>query len=432
MDHCKWYRGPEPYAPEQRICVVGNGNSGNDVAAQVAALRTDGEHEPVYRVVKHKAPYFFVSLPDPRIRDVPAMERIVVRSRKRNHNQSRDGSQERQATEQSSHVLDIHLVDGSVIRGVDKLVIAAGYEIGQVPFVHVLNRGASAEERASLPHGEDADWDPRQLPALSRQSALEMGGGNTRSDLWRSVSQAPPASAFDAPSPHCTNPPRISGLWQQLVHARAATLAFINLTVSSIPFSLSDLQAHVLRVVWDGSAQATATASGVAAFPSTLDGRLASERARIEFMRQDHAEAIQRAQEAHAVWETRMAELRRQAKTAPSVAGAAASVSTNGNGAADGDGSDDDALTSLPLYEPPEPTGAAPYHVVGTRIAPYLGPLREMAVAARPEWDERLPRFGDDEQLLKEHFGMYRRKYESLQARRAAAAEQALVPALTS
>lgn len=112
VEHCKWYRGPEPYAPEERIVVVGNGNSGNDVCAQLAGRRTVGKHEPVIRVCRHKAWFFYVSLPDPLIRDVPGIDKLVMQER-----------------EDGQPSLDVHLIDGEVIRRVDRIIVAAGYQV---------------------------------------------------------------------------------------------------------------------------------------------------------------------------------------------------------------------------------------------------------------------------------------------------------------
>lgn len=257
IDHCKWYRGPEVYGQNSRIMIVGNGNSGNDVAAQLAAFRIEGENPPIYRVARHKAWYFYVSLPDPRIKDVPPIQSFTL---------SADRSK-----------VNVKLEDGSVIAHIDRVIFASGYVIGSFPHTHLLTRQPFKEEIGQLPNvdQEDGDWQV---------------SSSTNSNLWSPLSSAPAGTRFNATD----NPERVPNLYWQIIHSRASTLAFCNLPVTSIPFWASDLQSHVIRSIWDGS---------FTSFPNDLEERCDYERKRIQFLseyKQQEPERIKVAQEQHA------------------------------------------------------------------------------------------------------------------------------------
>ncbi|UZJ55741.1 hypothetical protein CBS101457_005061 [Exobasidium rhododendri] len=307
VEHCKWYRGPEGYGSDSRIVVVGNANSGNDVAAQLASLREEGRHEPIYRVVRHKAWEYIVSLPDPLIKDVPPIESIAVDS--------------------GGGKVHVTLVNGSVISDVDRIIFASGYAVAKFPFVHLLSRQPTSEESKSVPHPseEPADW----------RTDCE---GSLKS-LWRLLSSpASPSTPFNSSD----NPERVPGLYWQFLHARAATLATINLSPTRIPFWTSDVQAHCLRAIWDGS---------MTAFPRDLEGRLAYETRRIEWL------SSLRKKEKKKEEKCIMEQIEK------------------------GEG----------VYAPPEHTGTPSYHSLGLMIDDYGPPLRRMAIAAKPEWESKLP-----------------------------------------
>lgn len=257
IEHCKWYRGPEAYEDDSRIIVVGNGNSGNDVAAQLAASRIQGKHSPIYRIARHKAWYFYVSLADPRIKDVPPIERFSISTDKKKVN--------------------VKLKDGSVINDVDRVIFASGYVIGSFPHIHLLNRQPSEEEKDRLPRfdHEDNDW---QVEAFHNSS------------LWSPLTFPPAGTTFNS----LDNPERVPHLFWQIIHSRASTLAFSNLPVTSIPFWASDLQSHVIRSIWDGS---------FTFFPDTFEERCNYEKKRIQFLtkyKQQEPERIKLANEQRA------------------------------------------------------------------------------------------------------------------------------------
>lgn len=339
VEHCKWYRGPEPYGSTSRVVVVGNGNSGNDVAAQLAARRRQGEHEPVYRVARHKAWFFYVSLPDPMIKDVPALESMALTS---------DGKK-----------VNITLVDGSVLENVDRVIFASGYEVGKFPSVHLLSRLPLPSEAPLLPSVEGT--------GERENSKWEAPSHDAAQSLWRPASSLAPGSP---PFNMTDNPERVAQLYWQFLHARASTLAFVNLSVTSIPFWTSDLQSHCLRAIWDGS---------LTAFPSSLEERLQYEtkrRQELARLKETEPERILTAQKKF---------IAEQA---------------NGNGAA---------------YVPPEHTGAPPYHVLGTIVDDYGSALRSLAVSAKPEWESKLPHWPEH---ANERIGMYDLKRQTLEGKK--------------
>lgn len=310
VEHCKSYRGPEPYGREARIVVVGNANSGNDVAAQLAGLRQVGKHEAILRSVRHKAWDYIVSLPDPLIKDVPPIARLAV---------NRNGSKVR-----------VTLADGAVLEDVDRVIFASGYVIGKIPYVHLLNRQPLASEAGLLPqHCTDEDnWQAGHHRALA--------------SLWRPLCAPPPGSPFNT----VNNPERVTSLFWQFLHARAATLAMINLAPTRIPFWTSDVQSHCLRAIWDGS---------MTDFPDTLERRLEYESRRIKWLVEMKEEEPDRVKAS-----------REQCIKAQM---------DNGETA----------------YAPPEHAGTPSYHSLGLMIDDYGPPLRRMAIAAKPHWGNKLP-----------------------------------------
>lgn len=310
IKHCKWYRGPESYSRNDRIMIVGNANSGNDVAAQLASLRSQGQHDPIYRVIRHKAWDYIVSLPDPLIKDVPALQSLSL---------SEDESK-----------LHATLINGKTIRDVDRVIFASGYEIAKIHFVHLLDRQPYPEEERLLPdvHSEPSDW---TLDTAKTSSTVN--------NLWRPLFSCPPGTSFNPKN----NPERIPGLFWQFLHSRAATLALINACPTRIPFWTSDVQSHCLRAIWDGT---------MTDFPDDIKGRLQYETKRIKwlaFMKETEPERVQAA-------------ISRCAK----------------------DGKDDE-------YTPSEHAGTPSFHSLGTILDDYGPPLRQMAISARPEWNEKLP-----------------------------------------
>lgn len=348
LQHCKWYRGVEgTYTADERILVVGNGNSANDVAAHLASQRVAGKHEPIYRAVRHAKLIIFSALEDERIKDVPTVKAFHVRERT------------------GKAVLDVELIDTSIIENVDRVVLGSGYQYGRYPWIHLLSRGATSADEDHLPgHHDSADW---QAP--------------TGSDLWKPVSLAPRALG-QGPEPD--DPGRLVGLWEQMVHARAATLAFANLPITYTPFILADVQGHTLRSLWDASPSS---------LPPTLEARLQSER-------------------------DRLAEIEARKKALPELEAAGEKAwrdKLEKNRAVDrGELPESERIPAFETVAPDHVT-LLHFHILGDDGLPYANRLRKVALAGHPEWEQRLL---DWNTIEEERKGMYAVKVESLKRAR--------------
>lgn len=122
--HAKTYPGPRPFVhTHNKIVVVGNANSANDIAAHLAPLNNEG---PLYRCCRHES--LFAHLKDDRIKDVAPIASIELVP-------ASEGAT-------AADTLTITLTDGVKIPGVTKLILATGYQY-EFPWLRVP---ASASE----------------------------------------------------------------------------------------------------------------------------------------------------------------------------------------------------------------------------------------------------------------------------------------------
>ncbi|KAJ6571383.1 hypothetical protein B0H19DRAFT_1372488 [Mycena capillaripes] len=113
--HAQIWRGPHGYEGK-RILVIGNANSGNDMAAQLAPLAG-----AVFQSIRRPNFPGFPSLPDPLITRVAPVKEYVVRKLG------------------EGYVVDAHLADGVVIPDLDGVLFGTGYR--PFPdFVRVLDK----------------------------------------------------------------------------------------------------------------------------------------------------------------------------------------------------------------------------------------------------------------------------------------------------
>ena len=127
--HAKSYPGPRPFVNQRnKLVVVGNANSANDVAAHLAPLNSDG---PLYRCIRHEST--FAHLPDPRIRDVPPIARLDLAD---------------------DETVDVTLEDGRRLQGITKVIFASGYQYQfdwiRVPSVHADAAGVKSSPSTDL------------------------------------------------------------------------------------------------------------------------------------------------------------------------------------------------------------------------------------------------------------------------------------------
>ncbi len=211
IHHCKHYRDSIAYRGK-KVVVVGNNNSANEVAAHLAPLNS--VDHPVYRSAKTAPVDKCPSLPDERIKDVGMITTYKLT---------------RAVGSERGTQLELTLVDGSVIGGVDYVVLGTGY--GQkYPWLHVLTDQARARGT-----GEVELLTPDSLRAVRVPRMYN--------------------HALYAPSPRLT-------------------LAFVGLVISTMPFSFNDLISAWITAVWAGKIP----------IPSTLHDRLQDERTRLDWM----------------------------------------------------------------------------------------------------------------------------------------------------
>ncbi|KAK0543628.1 hypothetical protein OC846_006346 [Tilletia horrida] len=264
--HAKWYRSPIPYRGK-RVLVVGNGNSSNDICAHLAALKplpgpnVHGiDAEPVYRSIKHAPLPNFVSLPDPRIKDVAKVERYILH-------------------DEDGETLDVELNDGTILRDVDLVILGVGYDYGY-HYVSLIKPNALGNSELGKMPDPVADaaafksWDPlafanrhstlferaveehqlRQLPSPSPSdgSAVELA---YEAEQEASLTEAERIETI----------PRIKQTFLHIVSTHrggnGGTLGFVGLPTVFWPFIVADFSSRVLRAIWDGSAPATVAIS---------------------------------------------------------------------------------------------------------------------------------------------------------------------------
>ncbi|KAF7350166.1 hypothetical protein MVEN_01319100 [Mycena venus] len=136
--HAQIWRGPGGY-DGKRLLVIGNANSGNDIAAQLAPVAG-----AVFQSIRRPNFPGFPSLPDPRIARVASVEEYVVRKLA------------------ESTVVDAHLTDGTVIHDLDGVLFGTGY-LPFPDFVRVLD-----EESQTLVPLVTATTSPPRVPSLHR------------------------------------------------------------------------------------------------------------------------------------------------------------------------------------------------------------------------------------------------------------------------
>ncbi|KAJ7245644.1 hypothetical protein B0H12DRAFT_1054168 [Mycena haematopus] len=136
--HAQTWRGPDRFEGK-RILVIGNANSGNDIAAQLSPVAS-----AVFQSIRRPNFPGFPSLPDPRIARVAPVQEFVVRKLN------------------EANVVDAHLTDGTVIPGLDGVLFGTGYQ----PFPDFV-RVFGADTQTLVPI-VTADTFPPRVPDLHR------------------------------------------------------------------------------------------------------------------------------------------------------------------------------------------------------------------------------------------------------------------------
>ncbi|KAE9401858.1 FAD/NAD(P)-binding domain-containing protein [Gymnopus androsaceus JB14] len=206
--HAKWWNGPDGYEGK-RALVIGNANSSNDIASQLAPVAQC----PVYRSVRRPTAPWFPSLPDSRIQSVGPVRKYILQP------------------------ADEDKTDRK-FKDIDVVILGTGY-CPHPEFVHVL-----PIDNASSGH-------------VSIMSYTDPVQPQTR---------------------------RVPFLYRHILYSYNESLAFIGAILAMTPFIVADVASTWLTLSWLGETP----------YPTSLDSRLAFDRARIakvEKMLEAEAEA---------------------------------------------------------------------------------------------------------------------------------------------
>ncbi|SNX83358.1 related to FMO1 - flavin-containing monooxygenase [Melanopsichium pennsylvanicum] len=239
IHHCKHYRDSSAYR-RKKVVVVGNNNSANEVAAHLAPLNS--VTHPVYRSSKSAPVDKCPSLPDERIKDVGMIIRynlVHTTTTTANTANTYYTTSDTSGVGENKKIttkLDLTLVDGSVIKDVDYVILGTGY--GQkYPWLYVLTDSA----RSCLP-GDN--FNSHQVEPLT---------------------------------PDSLKGTRVPYMYNHALFSKSPrlTLAFVGLVISLMPFSFNDLISAWITAVWAGK---------ITSIPISISDRLKFETRRLEYL----------------------------------------------------------------------------------------------------------------------------------------------------
>ncbi|TFK24577.1 FAD/NAD(P)-binding domain-containing protein [Coprinopsis marcescibilis] len=225
--HAKWWRGPKG-RKGKRCVVVGNANSANDIAAQLASVA----EVPVYQSIRRRAfpgcPY----LPDDRIQMVKPVVKFAMK-----HG---DGG-----------TFDAYLEDGTVLTDLDEVICGTGYH----PF-------------------------PDFIKVLERPQLHSTPGYDGYLGLKEEVYSTSDRQSQDILTKHVpivkdsVHPRRIPHLHRLMFYAPNPSLAFTGAYFSLTPFITADVVSLYISLVF----------AHRISLPSSTAKRLEYERARLELV----------------------------------------------------------------------------------------------------------------------------------------------------
>ncbi|THU81270.1 FAD/NAD(P)-binding domain-containing protein [Dendrothele bispora CBS 962.96] len=244
--HAKGWNGPEGLEGK-RVLIIGNANSSNDIASQLAPVAMT----PIYRSIRRPNFPGFVSLPDERIENVPPVKRYMLTN---------------------TDKVKVELENGRIIDNIDIVFVGTGYK-PHVDFVHVLPPPLDGVPNAN---------GTTTVPLMS------LVGLNAPTTLDPSDSEN--ANSKPALSSVLTN--RIPLLHRHILYAPSPSLAFILSMAAYTPFTIADVSSCWLALAWS-----TGKGGEGVEYPKTLDERLKFERERMEAIEKGRREIQERAQE---------------------------------------------------------------------------------------------------------------------------------------
>jgi len=238
---------------EKRIAVVGNANSANDIASQLAQgpePNTSDEFEspiyPIYHSIRRPTMHYFPILPHPNLRAVASVARfsVVVDSGESKDEEESTANKDGRKKVGQKVTTTLHLTDGTSIPNIDYVFFGTGYAY-YIPFIRILS----------------PDNPSRTLHPLC---------------------PTPPT-----PKTGISTPP-VPSLHRYILYAPNPTLAFLGGVVSATPFILGDLASTWVALFWCppsplfGSGTPDESKAKTIPFPSTFADRLISEQTRLK------------------------------------------------------------------------------------------------------------------------------------------------------
>ncbi|TFK70881.1 FAD/NAD(P)-binding domain-containing protein [Pluteus cervinus] len=189
--HAKWWRGQYGFGYEgKKVLVVGNANSGNDMAAQLSTV----VKSPVYQSVRRPNFPGFPALADEKIQKVAPVLRYTLSPDADSQGSDSEGR------------ITAELTDGTKITGIDLVFFGTGYK-HRADFVRILDvTNPTTEGSQNL------------VPITA-----------------------------DEVQPH-----RVPSLHRHILYAHNPSLAFIGSTLAYTPFTIADLGSTWLTLAWLG------------------------------------------------------------------------------------------------------------------------------------------------------------------------------------
>ncbi|KAF5344518.1 hypothetical protein D9757_014150 [Collybiopsis confluens] len=365
--HSKWWNGPDGYEGKRAI-VIGNANSSNDIATQLAPVA----RAPVYRSMRRPTPTWFPHLPDARVENVGPVARYILQPPR----EAVDGAVNEKVT--------VVLQNGTEIKDVDVVILGTGY-CPHPEFVHVLpievdDANDVMGAKVSIPIQTPS---PPQTPPRHPSSPSRAYSDHPKSPTSTAV------SIMSYTNPVLPHTRRIPFLYQHILYSYNPSLAFIGTILAITPFIVSDVASTWLALAW----------SGQVGYPQEVEKRLQFDRERVK--------EVERLVEAENRRNSREGEEDR---------------TRTGMGIDDGQKSNGMVLPEVDSQSSrADPSSFITYCFLGSGgdegaqggEAGYANTLRKDVVGARKDLDGVLPVW--DAEMMKARWDMFPTKYEALE-----------------
>ncbi|KIK66311.1 hypothetical protein GYMLUDRAFT_38132 [Collybiopsis luxurians FD-317 M1] len=353
--HSKWWNGPDGYEGKRAI-IIGNANSSNDIATQLAPVAKS----PVYRSMRRPTPTWFPHLLDSRIENVGPIKRYILQP----SHETEEGTVNEKVT--------VLLHDGTEIKDIDVVILGTGY-CPHPEFVHILPV-----------HVDDVNGTTVPTQTQTQPPPNHQGVNGTTT---------PPSSAVSIMSyinPVLPQTRRIPFLHRHILYSYNPSLAFIGAILAITPFIVSDVASTWLALAWSGEVK----------YPEKVEERLEFDKERVReverMIEEELKESLRRVEEAAAaaaMSEPQDAAACKELKLAPEPPSSFLTYGFLGGGSSNGTNNE-------------EGEGAKGGE------AGYANDLRRDIVQVRKGLDVVLPVW--DKEMIRARWEMFPTKYEAL------------------